>query len=401
MILQDYLDYTQASASPESYHIWVYLSMVSSILGKRAWVRCNYFNVYPNLYVMLTSMPGVGKKSTAMRIGRNTVKAAELEPPPRFSNDSQTPQALMNELVESYRVHQTPAGKMYGSSPLTVVASELVSLLFNGPVMVDFLTDIYDSDSRFEYKTKNMGELVIDNPCLNILTGITTDTFKSRIIRDATAGGFLSRSIIVYDTNIRESSAFDLPTAEQEEAHSRVIERFSQLGDVYGEFGFSQEAIKMFKAMEKAEHIALQQPNANAEFKSRKPINTLKAALLLAAAELKQKVDEEDMAAAMMLMDKVEHNYGILRMSMGDHKNAEIHERVLTALGHYGQKQVEMTEVYTAFMGSADQKTIDDAIRMLEMVNYVKITTDTSQKPPTQHITLTNLGKSIYDKHKR
>ena len=62
MILKEYLNYTSQSESPESYHIWVFLSMVAAIIGKKTWIKFNYFNTYPNMYVILVSLPGVGKK---------------------------------------------------------------------------------------------------------------------------------------------------------------------------------------------------------------------------------------------------------------------------------------------------------------------------------------------------
>ena len=398
MNLQSYLHYTESSASPESYHIWVYLSMISSILGKKAWIRCNYFTVYPNMYVILVSQPGVGKKSTAMRIGRNTVRQAELANPPRTSNDSQTPQALMLEMESAFDTIQTPTGKLYGSSPLTIVASELVSLLISGPVMVDFLTDIYDSDSKFEYKTKNVGKCTINNPCLTILSGVTTENLNGRVIKDAAAGGFMSRSVIVYDNNTRPSSAFDLPSEAQLDSLQQVIHRFAQVGDVFGEFTFSSDAKKLYQQFELAEDAAMKSTTTNAEFRSRKPIHVLKCALLIAASELTTKIEEVHMAAAIKLLDQVEHNMKFIHMSSGGHKNAEIHSKVILTLGQ--ADRLPMTTLIETFMGSTDSETIEKALAMLMQVGWVKLITDASSKPPAQYLTLTDKGKQMFERYK-
>ena len=148
MILQEYLNYTKNSESPESYHIWVFLSMVAAVVGKKTWLRCNYFTIYPNMYIILVSLPGVGKKSTAMRIGRQLVEESEAKV--RLAYDAITREALIGEMEESLYVHEITETKKYMSSPLTAIASELVTLLSAGPTMVEFLTDIYDSDKYGE-----------------------------------------------------------------------------------------------------------------------------------------------------------------------------------------------------------------------------------------------------------
>ena len=148
MILQEYLNYTRESESPESYHIWVFLSMVAAIIGKRAWIRFNYFNTYPNMYVILVSLPG-RKKSTAMRIGRQLVEEAET--PARITYDAITREALIGELENCFTIYEIDEKRKYGSSPLTAIASELVILLSGGGPMVEFLTDIYDSDKQWKY----------------------------------------------------------------------------------------------------------------------------------------------------------------------------------------------------------------------------------------------------------
>jgi len=394
-MINDYLEYTANSASPESYNAWVFLSMVSSVVGKKSFIRCNYFNVYPNLYLILASQPGVGKKSTAMRVGRNIVSDAELDV--KYSNDSQTPQALMLEMEKSFNVIQTPSGSMYGSSALTVLASELVSLLFSGPVMVDFLTDIYDSDRKFEYKTKNMGTVTIKNPCLNILAGVTTDSLNARVIRDATAGGFMSRSIVIYDNNVRPSSAFDMPSQSQLAARQRVVDRFTQIADVYGEMSFTSTAIKLYQAYEKREDLALQQNQMNVEFRSRKPIHVLKVAMLLAASNLTTKITEECLTHAMTLLERVEENMKFIHMSSGSHKNAEIHSRIILALGKV--TSIDYADILSHFMSNTDEETFEKSVATLVNVGWIKINIDTSCKPAKQTLVLTSKGKEMFHKY--
>jgi hypothetical protein len=395
-IMQDYLSFTEKSASPESYHIWTYLSMVASVLGKKTFIRCNYFNVYPNMYIILASMPGVGKKSTAMRIGRQLVNEADDEMV-KYSNDSQTPQALMIEMQKSFNIVEVPNGKLFGSSALTVLASELVSLLFSGPAMVDFLTDIYDSDKKFEYKTKNMGSTIIKNPCLNIMAGVTTDSLNARVIRDATAGGFMSRSVVIYDNNTRSSSAFDMPSNHHNDARDRVVERFRQINDVYGEMSFTKSAIKMYQEYELVEEAALKLQPINVEFRSRKPIHVLKVAMLIAASDLRIQITDLDLTVAIGLLEKVEHNMQYIHLSSGGHKNAEIHSRIILALGKV--EEIDYHDLLTHFMSSTDEDTFTRSIDTLVVVKWIKKTRIKTCTPHRTVLTLTDKGKEKFNKY--
>lgn len=245
-LFKEYHNFCKLAGCPTSYHDWVLLSSISAVIGKKLWIQCNYFRAFPNLYVVLVSPPGVGMKSSAMRMGRSTIKLSES--PVQFCHDNATPQALQIEMVDSYSTFEITAGKFYGSSSLTVIASELVTLLSAGPPMVEFLTDIFDSDEKFEYKTKNKGCLEIVNPCLNIIAGATTETFCSRIIKDAVAGGFMSRSIIVYDNAVNQSSPLNMPADDQMESQRKVAEQLAGISKLYGEVKLTKEAKEHYEA---------------------------------------------------------------------------------------------------------------------------------------------------------
>jgi hypothetical protein len=372
--LQDYLKFTEKTASPESYHVWAFLSMVGTILGKKAWVKFGYFNIYPNLYVVLASPPGIGKKSTAIDISNAIIRDAYPDPKtrPSFSNDNQTSQALIGEMEKSVRVWHTENDTLYRHSSLTVIADELVSLLSQGAPMVDFLTTIYSKDKEFEYRTKNKGNNTIINPCLNILAGCTTDTFNSKVMKDATAGGLLSRCDVIYDNKTRSSSMFDTLSPEQEKARERVVERMWKLGDIFGEFTFTEDAKELFKEFEKKEELALKQNTMNAEFRSRKPTKTIKVAMLLAASELTKIIDKRTMEIAIEIMNRVEYNMKFIYMSSGTHKNAQIHFKIMSALGMLGES-ISYGQILEHFMGDADEEEIEKAVNVLAKTGFIKL----------------------------
>jgi hypothetical protein len=394
MILQEYLNYTKESESPESYHIWVFLSMVSAIVGKKAWIRFNYFNTYPNMYVILVSLPGVGKKSTAMRIGRQLVEEAET--PTKITYDAITREALIGELENSFNLYEISESKKYGSSPLTAIASELVILLSGGGPMVEFLTDIYDSDKQWKYKTKNMGENIIHNPCLNIISGVTTDNFCNRIIKDAVASGFISRSIIVYDNDVKVASPFNLPNGDQLDSREKVIERFREISNLFGEVTFTKEAKERFESWYEAEFNELHRRATNMEFQSRKHIHVVKCAMLLALSELKLVIGIEELNAAIELLRRIESNMRFVYMSAGSNKYSELYLRILSAIKSVGQ--VDYPSLLQFFMRDVGEEDFLKILGTMQSAKYVEIVTHVKDSKAHRVVKITATGSKIFDR---
>lgn len=395
MILQDYLDFTNNSEAPESYHIWVFLSMVAAALGKKTWIKCNYFTVFPNLYVILISLPGVGKKSTAMRMGRQIIEDAEI--PVNITFDAITPQALIGEMEQAACIFERPDGKKYMSSPLTAIASELVTLLNGGATMVEFLTDIYDSDKQWKYKTKGSGENIISNPCLNIISGVTTVSFCSRIIKDAVAGGFISRSIIIYDNDIRVESPFSMPTAKQMTARSRVVRRFEEIAQICGETTFDPKARNFFEKWYIEEMSSIQHRTSYLEFHSRKHVHVLKCAMLLAASELSSVITVDYLEAAIELMRRVEHNMKFVYMSAGANQHGDIFIKILSCLNE--MEEVDYKDLLAVFMRDISQDEFEEQLRTLSTIQYIEDLTTTG-KNRSRVIKITDKGREIFQKCK-
>jgi hypothetical protein len=396
MILEEYLNYTKDSESPESYHIWVFLSMVAAIIGKRAWIKFNYFNVFPNMYVILVSLPGVGKKSTAMRIGRQMVEEAETTA--RVTYDSITREALIGELENAFTVFETPQEKKYGSSPLTAIASELVILLSGGGPMVEFLTDVYDSDKQWRYKTKNMGENIIQNPCLNIISGVTTDNFCSRIIKDAVASGFISRSVIIYDNEVKIESPFQMPTQAQLDSRQKVVERFAEIGNLYGEVTFTPAAKNLFETWYKTEFSEIHRRATNMEFQSRKHIHVVKCAMLLAVSDLRLVIEESDLLAAIELLKRVEANMKFVYMSAGANQHAELYLRILAAIKSV--EFIEYHELLQFFMKDVDEEDFMKIITTMESAKYIQQISSINDKgKPIRKIQITQVGRKLFDRY--
>ena len=77
--LEKYLEYTEDQESPSIFHLWVGLSLISAVLGRRVWIDRGYYFLFPNLYVVLVAGSARARKSTALGIGVGLLKKAGVD----------------------------------------------------------------------------------------------------------------------------------------------------------------------------------------------------------------------------------------------------------------------------------------------------------------------------------
>src|SRR5437879_2277568 len=104
--LAAYREFTAAQESPDSFHLWVALSLLSGVMRRHVWVDQVYYVLSPNLYTVLVSPPGTCKKSLAINIGMRLLKQV---PDVDVESNKMTPQSLLHRLSGGdFSVHKDP-----------------------------------------------------------------------------------------------------------------------------------------------------------------------------------------------------------------------------------------------------------------------------------------------------
>ena len=135
--------------------------------------------IYPNIYSILVGDAGNGK---SMAIGDVRELLTEIErpdrrldrdprgppSPPRRPPGQRSPRTLHRRL-------QDPRARRRRSrevTPVTIIANEFVNFINKAPEnWIHLLNDIYDTDKRFSYFTKNQGQDTINRPLHRPLRG--------------------------------------------------------------------------------------------------------------------------------------------------------------------------------------------------------------------------------------
>ncbi|KKL16209.1 hypothetical protein LCGC14_2497870, partial [marine sediment metagenome] len=68
-----YIEYSQETESPLSYHVWTGISLLAAALQRRVYIRWGYEILYPNMYIVLVGPSGKCRKGSAMNLGKDII----------------------------------------------------------------------------------------------------------------------------------------------------------------------------------------------------------------------------------------------------------------------------------------------------------------------------------------
>lgn len=279
-IIADYMDYTRHQESPEDFHAWCMLTMISAAMGRRTYVHRGYFTLYPNLFTVLVAESGVLHKSTAVNMAVDLYSAAL--PEKQIFAQKVTPQAFLNFLAE--------LTKKTGRSEGLICAPEFSVFLGQGaldPTLMQILTDLYDCHSRpLNYKTIMRGDEVVKDYYIVMIAGTTPEWLKSSLPDDAVGGGFASRMLLVHRTETEKTKSF-FPEKHMDaltmKCKENIIHDLVRVGMLSGEFKWTSEARDWCDVWYEQHDISKAPPGMRGYY-SRKGDYLIKLGMIISAA---------------------------------------------------------------------------------------------------------------------
>lgn len=301
--LDAYCDYANDDFVPPQFNEWVGLSVISGALERKVWMPWkSNFAFYPNIFVLLVSLPGVGK-STALTRGVHLLQDMNLK--------TASLNILPSQITEAEFINQISKQAMfeYGTRAMNqsagyYFASEASNELKN--VFGDFiaaLTAFYDCPQHWEKATVKDGKRTLTNVSLNLLAGSTFDYLGKLVTDDNIMGGFASRLIyVVHKEKIVRLQKFGLDDEQSAESKERsayraefrrkLVEDLIDIHKLVGPFTANAE----YGASWEAWHPVFEerrQSHASEKMQSllvRTNTNLFKVSMLLAAAESRERV---------------------------------------------------------------------------------------------------------------
>lgn len=354
--LQGYREYTDGTESPEIFHLWVALGTIASAAQRKILMDAGYYHVHSNMYIVLVSPPGRSRKSTALRIGKGILKGVpDWGQDIYFSTQASSVAALVKQMSAiPTKEHQS----------LTAYSSELGSLLGSKSVeMTDFLVDIYDCDPDWDKQTVGRGLEKIDRPWFNLLAATTPQWMGDNLSRTAIEGGFVSRTVFVFD-DTRKRVAFPELTDEQRAIKKHLIHDLAQIAGLKGRFTFSPEAKEYYRDW--YEKVGAQD-NVDyriSGFYERKHIHVLKVAMAISLAESDKLVLEaRDIDVGIQLLTELEPGMRRAFSAVGKNVYSTDLERIKTQIQESGG--LTYKQLIAANIHSVDKEQLDKLLQTL------------------------------------
>lgn len=395
-LMNAYLDYVSGTEPPKIFHVWSLISAVGGAMGRRSCLSLGHGDIWPNMYILLVGSPG-SRKSTAMNIAckllkkhtevrflaedtagqRQGVIAAMAEH--TFAKDVEAALAELsgtgsgvddfmngNEKTQLERIMDIPID-VRDKHTMFLKASEFASFIGqNNMMLANFLVDMWDGLDEFKYKTKGT-ELVLENPMLSIIGGITPMLIADCLPPTAIGGGFTSRFIMVYGEGNEANIAF--PEKLDTDLGVEIGNVFSEIfNNISGEFKLEPEAKAFLTSVYKEPF-----PHSDPRFiyyAERRFTHLLKICMIFAAMRLDMTINIIDAMEAHALLSATETRMpdalGELGLSPLSAAKQKLVEFVLSS------KVPVPLEILWAIM-QRDMKRIDFTSCVADLVNIGRI----------------------------
>lgn len=206
--LDDLVNQRSELETPLSFYYWAGLATLSAVINDQVWLTMggSYYNVYPNIYVMLHAKSGL-KKGPPVAMARNLVSKVNNT---RVINGRSSIQGIMSELKESYTL---PGGKVVNKAIAFICASELSSSLVEDTAAMNILTDLYDRsyyEGTWGHRLKD-AKFELKKPTITMLTA-TNEAHSEQIFQKKDIqGGYIARTFIIYADQENKTNSLIYP----------------------------------------------------------------------------------------------------------------------------------------------------------------------------------------------
>jgi hypothetical protein len=197
--ITEYLRYTDNTESAAIFHKWTGISVIAAALRRKTWFNFGRIQVFPNMYIVFVSEPGIARKTQAISFGEEILTEISGI---TLAADTTTVQALLDDLEEAMTSHLMPNGENFTHASLTISSGEFESFLGDkrdNARMLVILTDLFDCKKKpFKTRTRHSGSNEIPNPYLNLIAATTPESLANSLPSTAIGGGLTSRIIFIW-----------------------------------------------------------------------------------------------------------------------------------------------------------------------------------------------------------
>lgn len=331
--LKSYLNYIERQESPEIYHLWVGISIISASLRRRVYIDRESYELYPNSYIVLVSDSGVSRKSGAMEIGLDLLDNID----DIFTiHGKATPEGLADVMG---RITQTPDGKIIPDGSVFLHSDELSGIFGQSsyvPDLVSFMLAVYSSKTKVDFVTRSKGIVSVRNPCLTVLSATTPEQLSDLFTSSTMKAGISGRILFIW--NSKRTTRVSKPKLRKSMVNSLVAD-LKAISKLYGIMTIEPDAERIFDNW-----YNKYEPPADAElspFAERIHDHVLKTSMILSVSESDSKIIRPGhMESAILAVDRVEQLLPAVYSTVGATAESKIGRIILKVLQRHAPEPV-------------------------------------------------------------
>jgi hypothetical protein len=298
---------TEGNSSPAIFRKWGAVVTIAGALERKVWLKLGRRTLYPNIYVLLTGGPGVGKTDTIREVHHFWSQLSGLHVAPTSISRAGLADALFAaersilrpaELIPITRFHSLQVASEEFGTFLTQYETEFMSTL----------NHLYDCVRYSEKKRSiNKGEeRAISSPQLSIIAATTPAWLSGTLPQTAWAEGFASRLTIVYNGERLRNDPF-AEDEKDEELEDALVHDLRSIFAMFGAFKVHPDFYALFNAWRLEDYPTVPEHPKLEHYLPRRGIHFLKLCMVFSASRSGEGVlTVEDFQAAQDFMIETE-----------------------------------------------------------------------------------------------
>lgn len=363
--IKGFLDYTENSEPPRTFRLWTAISVVAAALQRKTCLKWGSLDFYPNLYIILVAPSGKARKGTAMTPGLKMLRKLNI----KFAGNATTREALIKDLKLAGNAEIDPVtGTVDIHASLTIFSKELTVFLgYHNRELMSNLTDWYDCDDDWDYRTKTQGIDTVKGVWVNLIGATTPDLIQTSMPQDAIGGGLTSRMIFIYEEEKEKIVVVPTLTQKEIELYDHLITDLEKIHMLRGDFDTTKDFVREYSDWRiKQEQRPPFKESRFAGYFERRAAHILKLCVIVNAARTDSMViDIQDFEKAVNILSGAEVKMPKTFAGVGKAREADMMSKVITEIGKHKQG-MEMSELQHMFMYDADKWMMDNVIQTLQ-----------------------------------
>jgi len=372
--IEGFVEVTDNSEAPTAFRKWTAISVIASALQRKCSLPwCQFEPFYPNMYIVLVGPSGC-RKGTAMTPGLKLLQKLGI----KLASNALTREQLIRELCDSSagRIEVGTDGKPSMHSSLTVYSKELTVFLgHNNDALMSDLTDWYDCDDIWVYRTKTQGSDEIRGVWVNMIGATTPMLIQSSLPADAIGGGLTSRMIFIFAEGKEKQVALPMITPEQEVLYDCLYHDLQDIYSMRGKFGVDDGFVDLWEQWYMQEGVKPKfSRNTRLEgYTERRGMHTLKLSMICRAAMGNDmNISKRDLAYAIMLLEEAEEGMPSVFKGFGANPKSGVMAKMMDMIKD--EKQIKFMSIINELWMEANGLELQAMCKQLVGMGYATIT---------------------------